>query len=86
MNIETKTTTTTILFAPFCTKKKLQIELNEYLSDWAPEITMGANLVGCPLYKVLIYVKQTIRDTWRKNNNTGNLYTVTYTQRIALIK
>ena len=35
-------------------KKKLQIELNEYISDWAPEITMGANLVGCPLYKVLI--------------------------------
>ena len=23
-------------------------------SDWAPEITIGANLVGCPLYKVLI--------------------------------
>ena len=41
----------------FCTvlyKKKLQIELNEYMSDWAPEITMAANLVGCPLYKVLI--------------------------------
>ena len=42
------------LFAPFCTKKKLQTELNEYICDWAPEITMGANLVGCPLYKVLI--------------------------------
>ena len=41
------------LFAPFCTKK-IQIELNEYISDWASEITMGANLVGCPLYKVLI--------------------------------
>ena len=50
----TKEQRTTILFAPFCTKKKLQIELNEYISDWAPEITMGANLVGCPLYKVLI--------------------------------
>ena len=35
-------------------KKKLQTELNEYICDWAPEITMGANLVGCPLYKVLI--------------------------------
>ena len=28
--------------------KKLQIELSEYISDWTPEITMGANLVGCP--------------------------------------
>ena len=32
-------------------KKNLQIESNKYI---APEITMGANLVGHPLYKVLI--------------------------------
>ena len=41
----------------FCTRfvqKKLQVELNEYMSDWTPEISMGASLVGCPLYKVLI--------------------------------
>ena len=53
-----------MIIAPFCTKKyylhrfvqkkKIQIELNEYMSDWAPEITMGANLVGfsCSIFLI----------------------------------
>ena len=53
---QTMTTTTTIttIYLHRFVQKKLQIELTKYISDWAPKITMGANLVGCPLYKVLI--------------------------------
>ena len=41
------------LFAPFCTKKYINW-IKRIYSDWAPEMTRGTNLVGCPLYKVLI--------------------------------
>ena len=37
----TTTTTTTTIYLHRFVQKKLQIELNEYISDWAPEITMG---------------------------------------------
>ena len=30
-----------------------QKKIKRIYSDWAPGITMGANLVGCLLYKVL---------------------------------
>ena len=43
------------LFAPFCTKEnKFTNWIKRIYGDWAPEINMGANLVGCPLYKILI--------------------------------